>query len=193
MNGGMTVRDFFLGQNGKSEKNAKSPSGQNSTSATSATSATSSFLTSIPSLAPITSLGSTLYGVNANTSSKMGIYVKQILSYLFGIAIVILIIMLFIHFFITPVFSAQPGAPGIFVIPGLDDGVLFWNKSNAAIIPNKNLPIQNMDYKVDKNKTNYLHTLDYKLYDCNYNSYKVVIKNVSKMRQDKINQILDGN
>lgn len=53
--------------------------------------------------------------------------------------------------------------------------------------------IQNMDYKVDKNKNNYLHTLDYKLYDCNYNSYKVVIKNVSKMRQDKINQILDGN
>ena len=53
--------------------------------------------------------------------------------------------------------------------------------------------IQNMDYKVDKNKNNYLHTLDYKLYDCSYNSYKIVIKNISKMRQDKINQILDGN
>jgi hypothetical protein len=54
--------------------------------------------------------------------------------------------MLFIHFFITPVFSLQPGAPGIFVVPGLDDGVLFWNKSSPAILPNNGLPIQNMDY-----------------------------------------------
>jgi hypothetical protein len=76
----------------------------------------------------------------------VGTYAKQILSYLFGIAIVILIILLFVHFFITPVFSLQPGAPGIFVVPGLDDGVLFWNKSNASILPNKGLPIENMDY-----------------------------------------------
>lgn len=53
--------------------------------------------------------------------------------------------------------------------------------------------IQNMDYKVDKDNNGWLHTLDYKLYDCSYNSYKIVIKNISKMRQDKINQILDGN
>ena len=53
--------------------------------------------------------------------------------------------------------------------------------------------IQNMNYKVDKDKNNYLHTLDYKLYECDYNSYKITIKNISKMRQDKINQILDGN
>ena len=52
--------------------------------------------------------------------------------------------------------------------------------------------IQNMDYRIDKNGTNYLHTLDYKLYDCSYNSYKIVIKNISKMRQDKINKILNG-
>ena len=60
-----------------------------------------------------------------------------------------------------------------------------------------------MDYKIipqneingDKpyNEIEWLHTLDYKLYDCNYNSYKIIIKNVSKIRQDKINQILDGN
>jgi hypothetical protein len=63
--------------------------------------------------------------------------------------------------------------------------------------------IQNMDYKIipqneingDKpyNEIEWLHTLDYKLYDCSYNSYKIIIKNVSKIREDKINQILDGN
>ena len=86
----------------------------------------------------------TAFGVNS--TSVVGTYAKQILSYLFGIAIVILIILLFVHFFITPVFSLQPGAPGIFVVPGLDDGVLFWNKSSPAILPNRGLPIQNMDY-----------------------------------------------
>jgi hypothetical protein len=54
--------------------------------------------------------------------------------------------MLFIHFFITPIFSAQPGAPGILTLPGLDNGVLFWNKSSPEIIPNSVLPIQNMEY-----------------------------------------------
>lgn len=63
--------------------------------------------------------------------------------------------------------------------------------------------IQNMDYKIDPqsetngdkpyNEIKWLHTLDYKLYDCKYNSYKIVIKNVSKLRDDKIDQILDGN
>jgi hypothetical protein len=129
----MNAKEYFLGKSGK-------PSGSNSTSSTPGIFGTS-FLT------PGASLGSTLYtGINSNTSSKLGTYVKQILSYLFGIAIVIFIIMLFVHFFITPVFSLQPGAPGIFVVPGLDDGVLFWNKSSPGILPNKGLPIQNMDY-----------------------------------------------
>ena len=128
----MNAKEYFLGKNGK-------PSGSNSTSSTPGTLGTS-FLT------PGASLGSLYTGMNSNSSSRLGMYVKQILSYLFGIAIVIFIIMLFIHFFITPVFSLQPGAPGIFVVPGLDDGVLFWNKSSPGILANKGLPIQNMDY-----------------------------------------------
>ena len=128
-----SLKDFFL---------RNSSSGKNSTFTTSSTPGIFSGFST-----PGTTLGTTLYtGMNSNSSSRLGIYVKQILSYLFGIAIVIFIIMLFIHFFITPVFSLQPGAPGIFVVPGLDDGVLFWNKSSPAILPNKGLPIQNMDY-----------------------------------------------
>jgi hypothetical protein len=85
-------------------------------------------------------------GMSNNASSKMWDYLKQSMAYLFGIAIVIFIIMLFIHFFITPIFSAQPGAPGIITLPGLDKGVLFWNKSSPEVIPNSALPIQNMEY-----------------------------------------------
>lgn len=86
------------------------------------------------------------YGTTNNASSKVWLYMKQSLSYIIGIAIVIFIIMLFIHFFITPVFSLQPGAPGIITLPGLDKGELFWNKSSPEVIPNKLLPIQNMDF-----------------------------------------------
>jgi hypothetical protein len=84
-------------------------------------------------------------GISNNASSKMWDYMKQGLAYIVGIAIIIFIIMLFIHFFITPIFSAQPGAPGILTLPGLDNGVLFWNKSSPEMIPNSVLPIQNME------------------------------------------------
>lgn len=81
-----------------------------------------------------------------------------------------------------------------------DDIVLYiTDKSFQSLV----YSIQNMEYKIDSqseingnkpyNEIEWLHTLDYKLYDCDYNSYKIVIKNVSKIREDKINQILDGN
>jgi hypothetical protein len=85
-------------------------------------------------------------GISSNASSKVWEYMKQGLAYILGIAIIIFIIMLFIHFFITPIFSAQPGSPGIVTLPGLDKGVLFWNKSSPEVIPNSVLPIQNMEY-----------------------------------------------
>lgn len=115
----MNVAQFFLGKNG-----------------TSTNTSTNTSKSMIP----------TYYGTTNNSSSKVWLYMKQGLSYLFGIAIVIFIIMLFIHFFITPVFSLQAGAPGIITLPGLDKGVLFWNKSSPEIIPNNLLPIQNMDF-----------------------------------------------
>lgn len=61
--------------------------------------------------------------------------------------------------------------------------------------------LQNMDYNIDSTIDNFKpfipnqwnHTLSYKLYDCNYNSYRISIRNVSRLRQDKINQILNDN
>jgi hypothetical protein len=116
----MNVAQFFLGKNGAPTNAA----------------ATNLSKTTVP----------TYYGTTNNASSKVWLYMKQSLSYVFGIGIVLFIIMLFIHFFITPVFSAQPGAPGILTVPGLDKGELFWNKSSPEMIPNNLLPIHNMEF-----------------------------------------------
>ena len=56
--------------------------------------------------------------------------------------------------------------------------------------------IQNMDYKIeqnDKDNIEWKHTMEYNLYDCRFNSYRLSVKNLSKLRNDKINKILDGN
>lgn len=55
--------------------------------------------------------------------------------------------------------------------------------------------IQNMTYEVEKvvEFDKWKHTINYTLYDCNYKSYKIIIKDLSKIREDKINKILDGN
>lgn len=56
--------------------------------------------------------------------------------------------------------------------------------------------IQNMDYKIeqnDKDNIEWKHTMEYNLYDCRFNSYRLSVKNLSKLRNDKINKILNGN
>lgn len=73
--------------------------------------------------------------------------IGKIIAYLIGIIFVIIVISLIIHYYITPIYSFHPGAPGIILIPGFDDGVLFWNGAGeypaATIIPNDKLPINN--------------------------------------------------
>lgn len=54
--------------------------------------------------------------------------------------------------------------------------------------------IQNMDYKIEPNdeeNIEWKHTMFYNLYDCRFNSYKLSIRNVSRLRNDKINKILN--
>jgi hypothetical protein len=55
--------------------------------------------------------------------------------------------------------------------------------------------IQNMTYEVEKvvEFDKWKHTINYSLYDCKYKSYKLIIKDLSKIREDKIKKILDGN
>lgn len=111
-----------------------------------------------------------LYGANAkapNTSATTGFVTKnvdvtkgasmprssflRILSYFLAILVVVLVILLFVNYFITPIFRFQPGGPGIIPVPGFDDGKLFWNKTSPGMIKNKDLPISNQcfDYTVN--------------------------------------------
>jgi len=63
--------------------------------------------------------------------------------------------------------------------------------------------IQNMDYLVDPTSTiegfipnipsRWEHKINYKLYDCKFNSYKISIRNLTRLRDDKINKILNDN
>lgn len=63
--------------------------------------------------------------------------------------------------------------------------------------------IQNMDYFVDPTSTiegfipnipdRWEHKINYNLYDCKFNSYKISVRNLSRLRDDKINKILNDN
>lgn len=85
----------------------------------------------------------------AATTASMGLgagwgsSLAQMVSYVIGILVVLFVILIFVHYFITPVFSLHPGAPGMIPVPGWDDGVLYWENTNPSQILNKDLPIQN--------------------------------------------------
>ena len=75
-----------------------------------------------------------------------------------------------------------------------DDEIVLYVVDNS--IQSLVYSVQNMDYKIeanDKENTEWRHTMFYNLYDCRFNSYKLSIRNVSRLRHDKINKILNGN
>jgi hypothetical protein len=91
--------------------------------------------------------GFTKYNGNSGSSgSGVPSTIGRILSYLLAIFIVIMVILLFINYFITPIFRLRPGGPGIIPVPGFDDGKLFWNKTSAGQILNKDLPIASQTF-----------------------------------------------
>ena len=80
--------------------------------------------------------------VGATGTSNIG----RILAYVIGIIIVVIILSLLVHYYITPIYSLQPGAPGIIPVPGFDDGIIYWNGSGKypamGVIKNDDLPIK---------------------------------------------------
>jgi hypothetical protein len=50
--------------------------------------------------------------------------------------------------------------------------------------------IQNIEYEIIKSNQGYKHIITYNLYNCDYNVCKLVIKDISKIRSEKINKIL---
>lgn len=92
----------------------------------------------------VTPIFSKNYTNKASTFSVDKSGISRIAAYVISIIIIILVILLFVHFFIKPIFSLHPGSPGLITIPGFDDGVLFWSKTNSSLIQNKDLPISQL-------------------------------------------------
>ena len=53
--------------------------------------------------------------------------------------------------------------------------------------------IQNMSYSITKGFSSNEHVVKIPFYYCDYNSYKIRVVNTQKLRNDKINSLLDGN
>jgi hypothetical protein len=70
----------------------------------------------------------------------------RLLAYFLAIFIAIMVILLFIHFMITPIFILHPGDPGYIPFPGFDDGKLYWSSGLTGIIPNNTTPIKSSSY-----------------------------------------------
>jgi hypothetical protein len=68
---------------------------------------------------------------------------KQWLSYILAIAIVLFVILIFVHFFITPVFITRPGSSGYIPLPIMDDGKIYW-KNDSTNIQDRTTPINNI-------------------------------------------------
>jgi hypothetical protein len=81
-----------------------------------------------------------------NITGTMQNGIGRILAYVIGIIIVVIVLSLLIHYYITPIYSLQPGAPGIISVPGFDDGIIFWDGSGKypamGVIKNDDLPIK---------------------------------------------------
>lgn len=119
-----TATNFLSGLGSKSTVNAR---GFN---------ARSYFGTSAPSSStlfgnPTSFLSST--GSLGVAAGSMG-YFSRIGTYIGSVLIVLLILLIFVHYFITPIFQLRPGGPGVIPIPGIDDGVLYWDTTAADTI-----------------------------------------------------------
>lgn len=82
---------------------------------------------------------------SAATTTGWGATIGRIAGYLFSILLVTAIVLLFVHYFITPIIQERPGAPG-YIYLGTDDGILYWEKGNTTVLVNKQLPIASMYY-----------------------------------------------
>uniref|UniRef100_A0A6C0DCD9 Uncharacterized protein n=1 Tax=viral metagenome TaxID=1070528 RepID=A0A6C0DCD9_9ZZZZ len=86
-------------------------------------------------------------GSTSSTYSGPASSFGQIGTYIIAILIILLVIVLFVHFFITPIFRFHAGdVKGIITIPGFDDGVLFWTNSNVGQIKSIDLPIPQLAF-----------------------------------------------
>ena len=103
-----------------------------------------------PNAAPVAAASAYPMGAITNLSgTSSGLFSVSgaigLAGYLFSILAIICVILLFVHYFITPVIQTRPGAPG-YIYLGTDNGVLFWKDGYTPTIQNKDTPIASMYY-----------------------------------------------
>jgi hypothetical protein len=93
-------------------------------------------------------------GTGTGAPPKMSILVS-VASYVFAIAIILGILLLFVHFTIRPIFQFTPGGQGIIPVPGFKDSHVYWKKPKEVAILKETamgtaqLPVQNWSFTLD--------------------------------------------
>lgn len=97
------------------------------------------------------------YNFTANSSSYGTNSIGSILIYLAIIAIMLVVILFLIHYTLYPIFSLQPGDPGIITIPGFTDNQAFWKPTSTITTF---LDLSDTATRVQTNTYNYSFSLD---------------------------------
>jgi len=97
------------------------------------------------------------YNFTANSSSYGTNSIGSILIYLAIIAIMLVVILFLIHYTLYPIFSLQPGDPGLITIPGFTDNQAFWKPTNTITTF---LDLSDTATRVQTNTYNYSFSLD---------------------------------
>lgn len=90
-----------------------------------------------------TNTGKSFFSFSSNTDTSIIGEIagwKSWLSYILAIAIVLFVILLFVHFFITPIFITRPGGSGYIPLPLFDDGKIYW-KSDSINLQDTQTPL----------------------------------------------------
>lgn len=93
---------------------------------------------------------------NYTTPGGVNSGVLQYLYYIVIILLVGIVILVILHFTVTPIFKTDPGKKGIISLPGSDDSKLFWKKGT---------PISDLSGSLVNSAKNYSFTFDFILDD----------------------------
>lgn len=82
----------------------------------------------VPNVTPNSAMAKARNLLNSTIETVKGTAVgrAEYMSYFFSILVVIFAILMFIHYFVTPIWQLNPGGPGIIPIPGMSDASVYW-------------------------------------------------------------------
>jgi len=81
-------------------------------------------------------------------TSENGNYTLSVLFYIVLYSFILFLILVIVHFSITPVFKFTPGAKGLVGVPSSTDDIVYWNKKSqpSEIVPTVNDSISTYEF-----------------------------------------------